>query len=220
MHKEEEILLLLDGEVDLIISDGLIPHETKRRRLKRGEFVYYPSNFAHTLQTVSEVPANYMMYKWYARSKENKVALKFGHYNVFGSLPGKKGKDGFFTHLLFEGATVFLKKLHCHISTLSPQTGYEPHDDDYDVSIVVLEGEVETLGKRVGPLSVIFYAAGEPHGMYNPGEVTAKYIVFEFHGHEPILVRIIKRFASMVIRLCKNILFRLQRGCKSDRSSL
>lgn len=195
VHKQEEILLLLHGEVDLIISDGLTPHETKRRRLKRGELVYYPSNFAHTLQTVSEVPANYMMYKWYANRKENGTVLKFGHYNVFESLPETEGENGFFTSLLFEGSTAFLKKLHCHISTLSPKMGYEPHDDDYDVSIVIFEGEVETLGKRVGPQSVIYYAAGEPHGMYNPGEVAAKYIVFEFHGHPSILVKIIERFA-------------------------
>lgn len=203
MHKEEEILLLLDGEVDIIISDGVTPHETKRRRLKRGEFVYYPSNFAHTLQTMSEVPANYMMYKWYAHSKENKAALNFGHYKVLKWLSETEGKKGFCTHLLFEGPTVFLKKLHCHITSLSPQAGYEPHVDDYDVSIIVLEGEIETLGKRIGPHSVIYYAAGEPHGMYNPGEVVAKYIVFEFHGHPSILVRIFKRFVSLISRLRK-----------------
>jgi hypothetical protein len=28
---------------------------------------------------------------------------------------------------------------------------------------------------------VILYAAGEPHGMHNPGRTTAKYVVFEFH---------------------------------------
>jgi len=87
--------------------------------------------------------------------------------------------------------------------------GYEPHGDDYDVSIVILEGEVETLGKRVGPHSVIYYAAREPHGMYNPGEVAAKYIVFEFHGHPSILIRIIARFASMIIRIFENTLSRL-----------
>jgi hypothetical protein len=50
------------------------------------------------------------------------------------------------------------------------------------VAIVVLEGEVATLGKRVGPHSVIFYRSGEPHGIRNPGESLAKYVVFEFHG--------------------------------------
>lgn len=205
-HKEEEILLLLDGEVDLIVPNGLTPHEIDRRRLKPGEFVYYPSNFAHTLQTVSEVPANYVMYKWYANYIEKKAMQKFSCYNGFKSFSNMVGKGDFCTNLLFEGPTAFLKKLHCHISTLSPQKGYEPHADDYDVSIVVLEGEVETLGKRVCPYNIIYYAAGEPHGMYNPGEVTAKYIVFEFHGHPSIPMRIIERFVSIINRFCKNAL--------------
>jgi uncharacterized cupin superfamily protein len=206
IHKEEEILILLEGEVDLFISDGLTRYGTKRRRLKPGEFVYYPTNFAHTLQTVSEIPANYMMYRWYANRKGNGAALKFGHYNVFELLPNIEGKGGFFTRMLFEGPTDFLKKLHCHISTLSPKMGYEPHEDDYDVSIVTLEGEVETLGKRVGPHNIIYYAAGEPHGMYNPGDVTAKYLVFEFHGYPSLLFRIMRRLASIIIRLRKKVL--------------
>ena len=49
---------------------------------------------------------------------------------------------------------------------------------------MVLEGEVETLGERVGPHGVIFYPAGEPHGIHNPSESTARYVVFEFHGRQ------------------------------------
>ena len=90
-------------------------------------------------------------------------------------------KDGFCSHLVFEGPTAYLRKLHCHTSTLTPGAGYDSHIDDYDVAIIVLEGEVETLGQHVGPHSVIFYRAGEPHGMRNPGKLIAKYVVFEFH---------------------------------------
>ena len=58
--------------------------------------------------------------------------------------------------------------------------------DAYDVGIIVLEGEVETLGERVSQ-GVIFYRAGEPHGIRNPSQSMAKYIVFEFHGsQEPL----------------------------------
>ena len=66
------------------------------------------------------------------------------------------------------------------------------------MAIVVLEGEVETLGKRVGPHGVIFYAAGEPHGMRNAGNVIARYIVFEFHERTSLLE---KKFASLVERV-------------------
>jgi quercetin dioxygenase-like cupin family protein len=94
-----------------------------------------------------------------------------------------KSQNGFCPRLVFEGPTDYLKKLRCHVTTFAPQAGYAPHKDPYDVVIVVLAGEVETLGQRTGPHSVIFYAAGEPHGMRNPSlDVTARYVVFEFHG--------------------------------------
>ena len=51
-----------------------------------------------------------------------------------------------------------------------------------DVVIVVLSGKVETLGRIVEPYGVIYYAAGEPHGMRNAGDGVARYLVFEFHA--------------------------------------
>ena len=96
--------------------------------------------------------------------------------------PDRGGTTGWSQHVLFEGQTQHLRTLHSHTSTLSPGAGYNEHCDPYDVAIVVMEGEIETLGRREGPHSVIFYAAGEPHGMSNPGTVVTKYVVFEFHG--------------------------------------
>jgi quercetin dioxygenase-like cupin family protein len=186
-HKEEELLLLLAGEVDLILRDGQTPKENQRKRLKPGQFVYYPAHFAHTLQTVSEDPANYLMFKWYTDPTEADSPLPFVHFNLFDHKDDSEIEDGFRPRLVFEGPTAYVRKLHCHASTLTPGAGYEPHTDAYDVAIVVLEGEVETLGERVGPHSVIFYPAGEPHGMRNPGEAIAKYVVFEFHGSQTAL---------------------------------
>jgi quercetin dioxygenase-like cupin family protein len=181
-HEEEEILLLLSGEVDLILPDGREPNVNQRINLRPGEFVYYPAYFAHTLQTTSETSANYLMFKWQSHRTENESPLTFGHFKLLGSINASEIKDGFCPRLLFEGPTGYLRKLHCHTSTLTPGAGYGSHIDDYDVAIIVLDGEVETLGKRVGPHSVIFYRAGEPHGIRNPGESIAKYVVFEFHG--------------------------------------
>jgi quercetin dioxygenase-like cupin family protein len=181
-HEEEEILLLLWGEVDLVLPDRKEPNVNQRIRLKPGEFVYYPAHFAHTLQTTSETSANYLMFKWRGDRTKNESPLAFVHFNLFDSINASEIKDGFCPRLLFEGLTVYLRKLHSHTSTLAPGAGYDRHIDDYDVAIIVLEGEVETLGKRVGPHSVIFYRAGEPHGMRNLGESIAKYVVFEFHG--------------------------------------
>lgn len=181
-HKEEEILMVLKGEADVILPKINTPEGDNRIRLKSGQFVYYPAGFPHTLEAVSEAP-NYLMFKWYAPLCMREEKLNFGQFNALDSFHETESKAGFHSQLIFQGKTGCLNKLHCHISTLSPGAGYKPHVDAYDVAIIVLEGEVETLGKRVGPYSVIFYAAGEPHGMSNPTNVKAKYIVFEFHGN-------------------------------------
>ena len=178
-HEQEELLLLLSGEVDIIIPNA--PDGQEHRRVRPGEFSYYPANFAHTVKTVSEQPANYLMFKWHGDLKHKGHRLGFCEHQAFDFRAGTE-KEILSTRVLFQAQTDFLQGFHCHTSVLSPGQGYEPHADDYDVLIIVLEGEVETLGQRVGPYGVIYYAAGEPHGMRNPGTTAAKYIVFEFHG--------------------------------------
>jgi uncharacterized cupin superfamily protein len=180
-HQEEEILVVLKGEVDIILPDAA--KENRRKRLKSGEFVYYPSHFAHTLQTVSQDPANYLMFKWHSQETETNSPLAFGHFGISERQEGAGAEDCFCPRLVFEGPTAYLRKLHCHVSTLAPGSGYEPHVDAYDVGIIVLEGEIETLGERINQ-SVIFYRGGEPHGMRNSSSAIARYVVFEFHGSQ------------------------------------
>ena len=165
-HAEEELLLLLAGEVELLLAGR------ERARLRAGEFVYYPARYAHTLQTTSTDPAMYVMFKWREEpAADSGPALSFGRFDTAGP-PG----------LLFESPTGYLGKLHSHVTLLEPGDGYPPHADDYDVAIVVLAGEVETIGAWAEPYDVIYYAAGEAHGMHNVGDVAARYVVFEFHA--------------------------------------
>jgi hypothetical protein len=92
-------------------------------------------------------------------------------------------RDGWTRHRHFSAPTAYLRQLRCHVSTMQPGAGYAVHTDPYDVLIVTLAGDVETLGAQAGPDNVIFYTAGEPHGMRNPNDVPAIYVVFEFHSH-------------------------------------
>ena len=179
-HDDDELLLLLAGEADLLLPAD--PDGQQGRRLSAGELVYYPAHFAHSLVAVSEEPATYLMFKWVAPPTGAEKLLPFGQYDLRESAAAPPAGKRFHQRPLFEGATRGLRKLHAHVSTLAPGAGYEPHADAYDVAIVVLEGEVETLGQRVAPHGVVFYPAGELHGMRNPGPETARYVVFEFHG--------------------------------------
>ena len=184
-HQEEEILLLFCGEADLTLVDGSqVPREEQQVHLQPGQFVYYPAGFAHTLRTTSEQPADYLMLKWFVDGGRAGCSLPHGLFEVAAQEGEPGAPGGFTTRMLFEGPTQYLRRLHCHATTLSAGRGYEPHEDAYDVVIVVLEGELETLGKKARPNDVIFYATGDPHGMYNPGPCAAKYLVFEFHGRQ------------------------------------
>ena len=163
-HAEEELLLLLSGEVELVL-------ESERARLRPGELVYYPAGFAHTLQTTSAEPAMYVMFKWRGEPGAADRHLSHSRFETAGG-----------SRMLFEGSTQYLRKLHSHVTVLEPGGGYDPHVDAYDVAIVVLEGALETIGGHAAPHDVIFFPAGEAHGMRNEGDGAARYVVFELHG--------------------------------------
>lgn len=180
-HREDEILLLLSGELEIFISDEQVSSGTAELQLKPDHLLYYPAHFSHTIRSVGKEPANYLMVKWFAARKAKDPLVPFRQYEL--AVPEKTGgnSSGFIPHLLFEGKTACLEKVRCHITRLAPGSGYRPHADSYDVVIVMLEGEAETLGERVRPQGIIFYPSGEPHGMHNPGTGPARYLVLELH---------------------------------------
>lgn len=180
-HVEEEVLVPLHGQVDLVIADA--PHDPAPRvhRVGPGSFVYYPAGQHHTITNSGDATVGYLMLKWHASRSSGltPIGTTIGH---FGECAAPAGSPAFWTQRVFDGPTAWLRKLHAHLTVLQPGGGYEAHVDAYDVAIVLLEGSVETLGQSVEPISVIYYAAGEPHGMCNPGELPARYLVFEFHA--------------------------------------
>jgi len=181
-HPEEEILMMLAGEADLILPQMPSSDGKRELRLRPGQFVYYPAHFPHTLRAISPQPANYLMFKWLARSSAPDAQLAFGYFDAADSNSSDEDLPEYDSPLLFEGPTGCLRKLHAHVTNLASGSGYEPHADAHDVAIVVLQGEVETLGRRVRPHGLVYYAGGEPHGIRNPGAHPARYVVFEFHG--------------------------------------
>lgn len=176
--------MILDGETDLVLEDALDPEGVSRHRVRRGTFAYYPTGFGHTIHNTSGRPVTYAMFKWKTNHRGRKgdlehrlVPLAEAHAST-----EQHGRDGFATEPVLDGRTRCLQHLHSHMTTLQPGSGYAPHADRYDVAIVTLEGVVETLGKRAGPHSVIFYPAGESHGMRSVRDAPAVYLVFEFHA--------------------------------------
>jgi quercetin dioxygenase-like cupin family protein len=178
-HNEEEILLLLSGGVDLVLPTV----EGGRVSIEPGQFAYYPSGFPHTIEATSRRPANYLMFRWLGeRPTRSPAARTFG---VFDSGSAGEPGEGYSARLVFQGPSKQVGKVRCHVARLGPGAGYEPHADRHEVAIVVLEGEIETLGIRVVPHGVVLYVAGESHGMRNPADTPARYLVLELHASRP-----------------------------------
>jgi mannose-6-phosphate isomerase-like protein (cupin superfamily) len=178
-HPEEEIIVPLAGEIAII--RGADP-EPVSETIGLGQFAYYAANQPHTLRGEGTGPAKYFVLRWGKEPQQRtETTLVSANFDFRPALLSHGAAEGFTTALVFEGPTQHLGKLHSHASTLQPGAGYDPHDDVYDVAMVLLSGVVETVGYRVEAPSAIFYAAHQPHGIKNTGTVPAQYIVFEFH---------------------------------------
>ena len=195
-HREDEILIVLKGEADVTLPNLARSGKESVVSLKAGDFVFYPAGFDHTITGRSDAPVNYLMFKWYNASSEvsrdNGLPpsfLGYGKYH-FSDFVQTSAKDKRIkTQIVFEGRTACLTYLQCHTTVLLPGAGYPAHVDAHDVAILVMHGEVESMGVKSGPGSVLYFASGEPHDMHNPGDIPAEYLVFEFHGTHPLPVK-------------------------------
>lgn len=184
-HREEELIVVLSGEVDIVTVTDTSEQMATTTRIGPGSIVYHSAEQRHTIRSVGPGAATYLVFKWQGQSGQNNGSrLQSSIFDARDTAMASRSAlaEGFTCAPVFDSPTLYLRKLHCHVSTLEPGAGYDPHRDAYDVVVVVLSGDVETLGRRVGPNGVIFYPAGELHGMRNTGADHATYLVFEFHG--------------------------------------
>ena len=177
-HDEEEILIVLEGEVELVLQSG---PETHGVPAMPGMLVYYPSGQLHTLCNSSDAPSTYLMFKWVSSEQEGSDRLSAQVYN-YPLEPLDTSNRSFVTARILDGPTRYLRRLEIHFSTAAAGGGYEPHVDAYDVAIVVTRGVIQTLDQEVRAGGVVFYAAGESHGLRNTSAEPATYLVCEFHG--------------------------------------
>jgi quercetin dioxygenase-like cupin family protein len=181
IHPEEELLMVLDGEAEIVLADDPAGTNMRVELGRPGKIFYYPPHQHHTIRNSASRPVTYLMLKWRAGLSAALDQLGTSIF-VYGAGMMPDERKGYKTGIIFQQPTAYLNKLHAHLTTMLPGSGYEPHVDAYDVAILILSGKLETLGQVVEPHSVIFYSAGESHGMKNIGQEPARYLVFEFHG--------------------------------------
>ena len=183
-HVQEEILIVLDGEADILIGDSPDAARARVERVPAGALLYYPAYQFHSIRNSASKPLTYLMFKWYGPPAEIDGQASLGIHRFsdiqIAPSPKKSGRVKF-----FEQPTAYLKKLHAHLTVIEPGSSYAPHADQHDVAIVVLSGQVRAAGEILGPYGVFYFPAGELHGMENVGTEPARYLVFEFHSPAP-----------------------------------
>jgi quercetin dioxygenase-like cupin family protein len=182
-HGEEEVLVVLNGCLAVELYDPAPAATPAVVTVPPGSLIYYAANQRHTIRSAGDAAARYVVYKWEAPPRARADGALRTQKAQFWPLPLAEKRPGLRRARVLRGPTEQLDRFTVQVTELAPGAGYEPHrDDGHDVAIVVLEGIVETIGARVGAEHVIFYAAGDPHGMRNPGPAPARYLVVEFHN--------------------------------------
>ncbi|MCW5717119.1 MAG: cupin domain-containing protein [Bauldia sp.] len=183
VHQEEEILLVLDGEAEIVHPRTADDGQPELHLLGPGAFAYTPAWRPHTLRNPSaDRSVTYLAYKWAGRARAAHGALPSQAVRPDWTTPFHGA--GFRTRKVFEGATGYLARLHAHVTELDPEAGYAAHADGHDVAIIVLAGRIAVRRRAIGPGGMVFLPAGVRHGMKNLGEGTARYLVIEFHAPE------------------------------------
>ena len=186
-HRAEEIIVPIAGDVDVIRAKDGAGTDQVTRRTGPGSLIYHSAHRFHAIRAVGPGPSKYVVFKWESSADRtiNEDRILRSTIIEYADTGGEVEGDRAWTlQLLFESPTRHLYKLHGHLSRMQPGAGYPPDTDPYDIGIVVLGGNVETVGSRVSAPGVIFYSAHKPHALRNPGDTLATYLVIEFHGCE------------------------------------
>lgn len=179
MHLEEELLIVIDGEAQVIVGE----EEKIVQPLKRGDFVYYPAYQRHTIRNDGATPITYLMFKWSGLPLGLEGHLEMGVFRDGGEIAGAH-ENRFRTKLELEGPTHFLNRIHVHRSYVLPSCGYKAHRDGHDVLITLLEGRLETMSRIIEAPALLYHPAGTLHGLRSVGEYPASYVVVEMHGRQ------------------------------------
>ena len=184
-HGEEELVIVLDGQLQFSLCDGAGQTTANRVEvLSAGDMIFHPSQRHHGQMASGPGAAVYATFKWRSPNRRtgaptpDDLSLIWRHApaTVNNHAGGLRRTD------VFELPTRWLNMLHCHRSFLPAGAGYKAHSDKHDVALVVLEGEFQSAGLIHGPGSVLFHPAGYRHGLNNRSVAPCEYYAIEFHG--------------------------------------
>ena len=174
-HREEEIEVLLSGELDVIT-----PEQTTR--IGPGSFFYHPPGQAHTIRSVGEAAATLFLLRWSCPEQAlpdaalSSFLFDAARLPPWPSLPHMQRQEVCAGLPLANGG-----RLEVHAATSPAHAGCKLHTDPYDVMIVLLEGRVVCLGHDTTAPAAIYYPAGVVHGHAATSDLAMRALHLQFY---------------------------------------
>ena len=176
--------MVLAGEVDLLLPEE--PDGNHRTRLVAGPARLLP-RAVPSLDRDRERRARALPHVQVAQRRAATTLLQTRRSrSALVTPPAITGDEvGFTTKKLFEGPTGQLRRLHSHLSVLTPGAGYAPHIDAHDVrDRRARRGDRDARPACRQARCRLPSRRGVSTGSQNPNGVTARYLVIEFHGSQ------------------------------------
>ncbi|MBF0285711.1 MAG: sulfotransferase [Magnetococcales bacterium] len=176
----EQAVVLLHGVARATLAEADRP--AVEHRLTAGDLLLVPPGVRCTLHNDHDDGASFLLLAWRAPAEARRAPLPSRRCSPADEGGETRDHGGYRARLAWEGSSRFLAKFHAHYSEMDAGAGYAPHADDHDVALILLEGQVESLGESATAPAFLFYPAHRPHGLANPGPRPARYLALEFHG--------------------------------------
>ena len=118
-HIEEELIIMIDGEAELWVSDVADDPAPQIYPVSVGQFAYYPAWKYHTIRNISDRPITYLMFKWVGRNERMDDGLGATVFDFRRIAPPPISSAS--RRICYSSPpTRYLKKLHCHVTQLAP----------------------------------------------------------------------------------------------------
>nr|WP_319565520.1 cupin domain-containing protein [uncultured Rhodoferax sp.] len=161
IHSEEEIEVLLSGELEVISPD-------KTMRIGPGSYHYQPPGLPHTIRSVGVDAATFFLLRWSPSVPDAALALSKPVIFDAASMAPWELRSGI--QIQPVGTVVALangSRLEVIAVAWPEHSGSRPHTDPYDALTILLRGRWAGQCYDSRAPSVVYFPRGVPHG-YSP----------------------------------------------------
>jgi len=172
-HPDEELVIPLSARLDIVREADVLP-------LRPGDAAFHPSECLHTLQA-AERRAAYVVLRWRTEHAGGAPAGDRTVVSDAASAAHQTVAPGWLRTVLFDQTTRFLSRLRVHRTEMAAGCGYGWHEDEHDLAIVLVQGTVVSMTRRISAPAVLMHRAGSLHDIRCEGPQGARWFAVELH---------------------------------------